>query len=64
MIIVLDPYTPIRYRTCVGGILGMGDSFPADLAIVGDEFLKSWYSVYDYSHGARVGLAPSVNNHA
>ncbi|KAG8952196.1 hypothetical protein FRC04_004903 [Tulasnella sp. 424] len=48
--------------TCVGGILAMGDSFPADLAIIGDAFLKSWYSVYDYSHGARVGLAPSVNN--
>ncbi|KAG8988578.1 hypothetical protein FRB90_002675, partial [Tulasnella sp. 427] len=50
--------------TCVGGILGMGGGFPADLAIVGDEFLKSWYSVYDYSHGARVGFAPSVNNHS
>ncbi|KAG8988579.1 hypothetical protein FRB90_002676 [Tulasnella sp. 427] len=48
---------------CVGGIVGMGDSFPSDLAIFGDEFLKSWYSVYDYSHGARVGLAPSINNH-
>ncbi|KIO26680.1 hypothetical protein M407DRAFT_74222 [Tulasnella calospora MUT 4182] len=50
--------------TCVGGVVPMGDSFPEDLAIIGDEFLKSWYSVYDYSHGARVGLAPSINNHA
>ncbi|KAG8903570.1 hypothetical protein FRB99_003121 [Tulasnella sp. 403] len=47
---------------CVGGILALGDGFPSDLAIVGDEFLKSWYSVYDYSHGARVGFAKSVNN--
>ncbi|KAG8952199.1 hypothetical protein FRC04_004906 [Tulasnella sp. 424] len=50
--------------TRVGGIVGMGDNFPDDLAIIGDECLKSWYSVYDYSHGARVGLAPSVNSHA
>ncbi|EJD02800.1 acid protease [Fomitiporia mediterranea MF3/22] len=47
---------------CVGGILAPGDSFPDDLAIVGDEFLKSWYTVYDYSNGARVGFAPSINN--
>ncbi|KAI0645583.1 aspartic peptidase domain-containing protein [Trametes meyenii] len=45
---------------CVGGILAMGDGFPVDLAIVGDEFLKSWYSVFDYS--GRVGFAPSINN--
>ncbi|KAG8934118.1 hypothetical protein FRC01_005017 [Tulasnella sp. 417] len=49
--------------TCVGGILGMGAGFPGDLAIIGDEFLKSWYSVFDYSHGARVGFAQSINNH-
>ncbi|ORX40467.1 aspartic peptidase domain-containing protein [Kockovaella imperatae] len=47
---------------CVGGILGMSDDFPDNLAIVGDEFLKSWYSVYDYSNGARVGFASSINN--
>ncbi|KAI0374156.1 acid protease [Pilatotrama ljubarskyi] len=45
---------------CVGGILALGNGFPPDLAIVGDEFLKSWYSVFDYS--GRVGLAPSINN--
>ncbi|KAG8991856.1 hypothetical protein FRB94_012210 [Tulasnella sp. JGI-2019a] len=49
-------------NNCVGGILAMGGDFPSNLAIVGDEFLKSWYSVYDYSHGARVGFAPSINN--
>ncbi|KAG8952201.1 hypothetical protein FRC04_004908 [Tulasnella sp. 424] len=49
--------------TCVSGV-GMGDSFPDELTIVEDEFLKSWYPIYDYSHGARVGLAPSVNNYA
>ncbi|OCH88252.1 acid protease [Obba rivulosa] len=46
---------------CVGGVLGIGDGFPPNLAIIGDEFLKSWYSVYDYA-GSRVGFAPSVNN--
>jgi hypothetical protein len=47
---------------CVGGILSLGDDFPSDLAIVGDEFLKSWYSTYDYGNGARVGFSPSINN--
>ncbi|KAI0046080.1 acid protease [Auriscalpium vulgare] len=47
---------------CVGGILAIGDQLPANLAIVGDEFLKSWYSTYDYSHGARVGFSPDINN--
>lgn len=47
---------------CVGGILGAGDGFPENLAIVGDEFLKSWYSTYDYAHGARVGFSQSINN--
>ncbi|CAL1706582.1 unnamed protein product [Somion occarium] len=46
---------------CLGGIVSLGDGFPSNLAIIGDIFLKSWYSVYDYT-GARVGLAPSVNN--
>ncbi|KAI0675188.1 acid protease [Trametes maxima] len=45
---------------CVGGVLAMGDGFPENLAIVGDEFLKSWYSVFDYA--GRVGFAPSINN--
>ncbi|KAH9979073.1 aspartic peptidase domain-containing protein [Lactifluus volemus] len=47
---------------CVGGILSTGDSLPPDLAIVGDEFLKSWYSTYDYGNGVRVGFWPDVNN--
>ncbi|KZT10735.1 acid protease [Laetiporus sulphureus 93-53] len=46
---------------CVGGILSLGKGFPANLAIIGDEFLKSWYSIYDYP-GSRVGFAPSINN--
>ncbi|KIO20363.1 hypothetical protein M407DRAFT_29995 [Tulasnella calospora MUT 4182] len=39
---------------CMGGILGedLGD----DLAIVGDEFMKNWYSVFDYDRLA-VGFA-------
>lgn len=49
-------------KNCIGGIVGMDDTFMEGFAIIGDEFLKSWYSVYDYSHDARVGFAPSVNN--
>ncbi|KAI1795702.1 acid protease [Ganoderma leucocontextum] len=45
---------------CVGGILALGNGFPPNLAIIGDEFLKSWYSVFDYS--GRVGFARSINN--
>ncbi|KAJ3984965.1 aspartic peptidase domain-containing protein [Lentinula detonsa] len=48
---------------CMGGIFAMdATEWPSNLAIIGDEFLKSWYSVYDYSDGGRVGFAPSVNN--
>ncbi|KAI5121574.1 hypothetical protein M0805_000754 [Coniferiporia weirii] len=47
---------------CVGGVVSLGDGFPEDLAIIGDELLKSWYTVYDYSNGARVGFGPSINN--
>ncbi|KAH7910588.1 acid protease [Hygrophoropsis aurantiaca] len=47
---------------CVGGILSLGNNFESSFAIIGDEFLKSWYSTYDYSHGARVGFSPSVAN--
>ncbi|KAI0339816.1 acid protease [Trametopsis cervina] len=48
---------------CVGGIIGVNPSsgFPTNLSVVGDIFLKSWYSTYDYT-GERVGFAPSVNN--
>ncbi|KAG1904185.1 acid protease [Suillus fuscotomentosus] len=49
-------------KNCIGGIVGMDDAFMEGFAIIGDEFLKSWYSVYDYSHGARVGFAPNINN--
>ncbi|KAG9008419.1 hypothetical protein FRB90_008903 [Tulasnella sp. 427] len=39
---------------CIGGVIGeeVGDS----LAIVGDEFMKNWYSVFDYDRRA-VGFA-------
>ncbi|KLO12257.1 acid protease [Schizopora paradoxa] len=47
---------------CIGGIVSLGSDFPSNIAIIGDEFLKSWYTVYDYSNGARVGFAPSINN--
>ena len=68
-----------RGRDCVGGIVGVTPDYglPANLAIVGDVFLKSCacprsalaaprltsagYVTFDYA-GSRVGLAPSVNN--
>ena len=53
----LSPSSPY----CACAIMGLGDSFPDNLAIVGVAFLKSWYSTYDYSNGGRVGLSRSVN---
>ncbi|KAH9985819.1 acid protease [Russula compacta] len=47
---------------CVAGVLSIGNGLPSNLAIIGDEFLKSWYSTYDYGNGARVGFWPDVNN--
>ncbi|EJF65495.1 acid protease [Dichomitus squalens LYAD-421 SS1] len=52
--------TDVDSNDCVGGILALGNGFPQNLAIIGDEFLKSWYSVFDYS--GRVGFARSINN--
>ncbi|KAK7692440.1 hypothetical protein QCA50_004065 [Cerrena zonata] len=46
---------------CLGGIVSLGTGFSSNMAIIGDVFLKSWYSVYDYT-GGRVGFAPSINN--
>uniref|UniRef100_A0A0W0FVP8 Peptidase A1 domain-containing protein n=2 Tax=Moniliophthora roreri TaxID=221103 RepID=A0A0W0FVP8_MONRR len=48
---------------CVGGVIAiLDDSWPPTLAIIGDEFLKSWYSTFDYSSGGKIGFSPSVNN--
>jgi len=47
---------------CVAGVLSIGSGLPPNLAIIGDVFLKSWYSTYDYRNGGRVGLWPDVNN--
>ncbi|KAI0288149.1 aspartic peptidase domain-containing protein [Russula brevipes] len=47
---------------CVAGILSIANGLPSNLAIIGDEFLKSWYSTYDYGNGARVGFWPDINN--
>ncbi|KAF9509786.1 hypothetical protein BS47DRAFT_1332068 [Hydnum rufescens UP504] len=47
---------------CVGGILSLGDGFPSNFAILGDEFIKSWYTTFDYTDKGHVGFAPSINN--
>ncbi|KAG8745225.1 hypothetical protein FRC10_008537 [Ceratobasidium sp. 414] len=54
--------TDAKSDECVGGILGLPEGFPSDFAIIGDEFLKSWYSVYDYGDNGKIGLAYSTNN--
>lgn len=41
---------------CMGAIFGSAQA--VNFAIVGDVFLKNWYSVYD-ARGNRVGLAKS-----
>ncbi|RPD78819.1 acid protease [Lentinus tigrinus ALCF2SS1-7] len=45
---------------CIGTVVEINSDLGDNLAIIGDTFLKSWYSVFDYS--GRVGLAPSINN--
>ncbi|KAG9017512.1 hypothetical protein FRB90_000985 [Tulasnella sp. 427] len=40
--------------TCVGGIVG--EDIDDGIAIIGDEFMKNWYSVFDYDKKA-VGFA-------
>ncbi|ORX94590.1 Asp-domain-containing protein [Basidiobolus meristosporus CBS 931.73] len=59
------PLTPDQYviqdtdGTCVSGIAAAGSSEP--LWIVGDVFLRAYYSVFDLGK-AQVGLAPSAKN--
>ncbi|KAG8948334.1 Type I transmembrane sorting receptor [Tulasnella sp. 424] len=43
--------------SCVGGIVGA--DIGSNLAIVGDEFMKNWYSVFDYNKMA-VGFAKAI----
>ncbi|KAG9000327.1 hypothetical protein FRB94_011957 [Tulasnella sp. JGI-2019a] len=47
---------------CVGGIIGedIGGSGATSLAIIGDEWMKSWYSVFDYGN-LRVGFAAALH---
>ncbi|KAG8908578.1 Type I transmembrane sorting receptor [Tulasnella sp. 417] len=40
---------------CQGAVYSLG--FPDDQVILGDAFMSSWYSIFDYE-GMRVGLAP------
>ncbi|KAG8860927.1 Type I transmembrane sorting receptor [Tulasnella sp. 330] len=48
--------------SCVGGIIGedIGGSGANQLAIIGDEWIKSWYSVFDYAN-LRVGFATALH---
>ncbi|KAI0066077.1 acid protease [Artomyces pyxidatus] len=47
---------------CVGGVIAAGSNLPAGFAVIGDEFLKSWYTTYDYRDGGKVGFWPDINN--
>lgn len=44
---------------CVGGIVGLEIGLQVPAAILGVEFMKQWYSVFDLD-GLRVGFAPAV----
>ncbi|KZT57766.1 acid protease [Calocera cornea HHB12733] len=42
---------------CVGAVLGMkGRDLPDNFAVIGSAFLRSWYTVFDYSSGSRIGF--------
>ncbi|KAG8942477.1 Type I transmembrane sorting receptor [Tulasnella sp. 424] len=43
---------------CVGGIVGLDVGLHVPAAIIGVEFMKAWYSVFDLE-GMRVGFAPT-----
>ncbi|KIJ68155.1 hypothetical protein HYDPIDRAFT_25599 [Hydnomerulius pinastri MD-312] len=45
--------------TCVGAIIGSSQF--TNIAIIGDSFIKSYLTVFDYSHDARVGFVKSIN---
>ncbi|KIJ67518.1 hypothetical protein HYDPIDRAFT_173994 [Hydnomerulius pinastri MD-312] len=47
--------------SCIGAIIGLSGSTFNGIAIIGDSFLKSYVSVYDYSHKMRVGFVKSIN---
>ncbi|KAG8881996.1 hypothetical protein FRB98_004029 [Tulasnella sp. 332] len=52
--------TAVGSSNCVGGIVGQDISDGSTpLAIVGDEYLKSWYSVFDLTNN-RVGFAAAI----
>ncbi|KAG8860917.1 hypothetical protein FRB96_003652 [Tulasnella sp. 330] len=48
--------------SCVGGIIGedIGGTGSNQLAIIGDEWIKSWYTVFDYGN-LRVGFASALH---
>jgi len=47
---------------CVAGIIGADDvTGSGNFAIVGDEFLKNWYSVFDIGSNS-VGFAPATQS--
>lgn len=53
---------PTKTGQCVSAIMAMDiqDTAGNNFAVVGDVFLKSWYSIYDFSNGGRVGFAKSI----
>ncbi|KAF8554181.1 acid protease [Imleria badia] len=51
--------SPTDSSECIAAIVDAGRNFK--FAILGDAFLKSYVSIFDYSHGARVGFLKSIN---
>ncbi|KAG8901352.1 hypothetical protein FRC00_007698 [Tulasnella sp. 408] len=52
-------FTGLTIAPLEQGIVFMRDDIPGNLAVIGDEFMKNWYSVFDY--GAKsVGFAKAI----
>ena len=47
-------------QNCVAALGGTSDTPPGGLFVVGDAFLKSWYTVFNYQD-ASAGGRPSVS---
>jgi saccharopepsin len=46
------------FGLCISAFQGM--DLPGNIWILGDTFLRKYYTVYDYGHGGRVGIARAV----
>jgi cathepsin D len=59
---LFDPDTAAKIGYCVAGIAAEDISPSENLYVVGDVFLKNWYSIYSYAGSASVSFAKAVHN--